>query len=168
MILKATPELFSRWQNQLEELLEDSVQHGASVGFLLPLGQGEVAQYWEAVKRSLKIRVLLLSVEEGLLQGSVQLEMAVKANGLHRAEVQKLLVHSRARGRGLARQLMEALETEALAAGRTLLVLDTRQGDVASSLYESMSYKCVGVIPGYVQSGSGQLEGTVIFYKNLG
>ena len=167
MILKATPELIALWRKQLQELLTDSVQHGASVGFLLPLGHNEVAEYWDAVQQDLNNRILLFLIEEGQLQGSVQLALAVKANARHRAEVQKLLVHSRARRRGLARQLMEALEAEALAAGRTLLVLDTLQGDVASSLYASMNYQLAGVIPGYVACNDGHLEGTVIFYKNL-
>ncbi len=155
------------WLPQLVELLEDSVLNGASVGFLLPLRAGEVEAYWDSVLRDLEHRIVLLAFEDGQLQGSVQLELAKKANGRHRAEVQKLLVHSRARRRGLGHQLMAAVEQEALAMGRTLLVLDTRVGDPASKLYESMNYHFAGEIPGYVWSDDGQFAGTAIFYKNL-
>lgn len=155
------------WFQQLVELLEDSVRNGASVGFLLPLGAGEIAEYWDGVLRDLENRIVLVAIEESQLQGSVQLELAKKANGRHRAEVQKLLVHSRARRQGLGRRLMTAIEQEALAAGRTLMVLDTRVGDPASKLYESMNYHFAGEIPGFVWSEDGQFTGTTIFYKNL-
>ena len=91
--------------------------------------------------------VELLATEDGQLQGSVQIELAKKATGRHRAEVQKLLVHSRARRQSLGRRLMAAVEQEALAAGRTLLILDTRVSDPASKLYESMNYLFAGAIP---------------------
>ena len=167
MIIRATPQLMTDWFQQLVDLLEDSVLNGASVGFLLPLGVGEIDAYWDGVHGDLEHRIVLLVIEDGQLQGSVQLELAKKANGRHRAEVQKLLVHSRARRQGLGRQLMSVAEQEALAAGRTLLVLDTRVGDPASKLYKSMNYQFAGAIPGYVWSDDGQFAGTAIFYKNL-
>ena len=167
MILRATPQLISDWLPQLVELLEDSVLTGASVGFLLPLGAGEIAAYWDGVLHDFEHRIVLLAIEDGQLQGSVQLELARKANGRHRAEVQKLLVHSRARRQSLGRRLMAAVEQEAMAAGRTLLILDTRVGDPASKLYESMNYLFAGEIPGYVWSDDGGFAGTAIFYKNL-
>ena len=60
--------------------------------------------------------------------GSVQLHPAWAPNQPHRADVAKLLVHQRARRRGLARALMADLEARAAANGFTLLVLDTCQG----------------------------------------
>ena len=44
---------------------------------------------------------------------SVQLALCQKANGLNRAEVQKLLVHSSAHRHGLGQQLMNTLELAA-------------------------------------------------------
>ena len=90
MIIRATPQLMLEWFPQLVELLQDSVLNGASVGFLLPLGFGEIEAYWDGVLRDLEHRIVLLATEDGHLQGSVQLELAKKANGRHRAEVQKL------------------------------------------------------------------------------
>jgi len=65
----------------------------------------------------------------------VQLALATQPNAQHRAEVQKLMVHTRARRQGIGQALMTAVEVIARAAGRTLLVLDTRRGDGSEQLY---------------------------------
>src|SRR2546423_15433241 len=62
------------------------------------------------------------------------------ANQPHRAEVAKLLVHRRARRRGIGRALMIALEAEAARAQRPLLTLDTRRGDAAEQLYHALGW----------------------------
>lgn len=169
MITRVTAEAAAKWRPQLIELLEDSIQHGASIGFLLPLSHDEVTKYWDSVLPGLttKNRVLLIAEEDGQLQGSVQLEIPWKANGSHRAEVQKLLVHSRARSRGLGRALMVAAEDAARKAGIELLVLDTRTADTAETLYKSMGFVLAGIIPDYARSTNGQLEACSFFYKKL-
>ena len=65
------------------------------------------------------------------------LSLESRPNGHHRAEVRKLLVHRRARGRGLGTALMQRAEQDALALGRTLLLLDTETGSAAETLYLS-------------------------------
>lgn len=57
------------------------------------------------------------------------------------AEVKRMFVVREARGRGLARAILAALEASAAAAGRTRMVLETglRQPE-AISLYESSGY----------------------------
>jgi ribosomal protein S18 acetylase RimI-like enzyme len=99
--------------------------------------------------------------------GSVQLALAPQTNGRHRAEVAKMMVHQRARRQGVARQLLLFLEKQAAEMGRTTLVLDTRQGDAAEQLYQSLNYQVAGVVPEYAQSGDGSLHATVIYYKLL-
>ncbi len=99
--------------------------------------------------------------------GSVQLALATRGNGLHRAEVQKLIVHRQARHQGIGRALMAALEDTAWQEGRWLLVLDTRQGDAAEQLYEKIGYVRSGTIPQYARSADGSLHTTVFFYKLL-
>jgi ribosomal protein S18 acetylase RimI-like enzyme len=97
----------------------------------------------------------------------VQLALATKENGRHRAEVQKLLVHTRFRRRGIARSLMSAVEKAALRMGRTLLVLDTEEGSPAERPYEKCGYARAGIIPQYARSAEGSLISTVIFYRLL-
>ena len=75
----------------------------------------------------------------------------------------KLFVHRRARRRGLARALMLEVESEARRLGRTLLVMDTRQGGEAEKMCGSLGYMRYGEVPGYARSGDGQLHTTVFF-----
>lgn len=154
---------------RLVALLRDSVEGGSSVGFLPPLASETAEAYWLEVLDEVArgARVLLVSREGGEVTGTVQLALATKQNGLHRAEVQKLLVHTSFRGRGVARALMSAAEEAARAEGRTTLVLDTEQGSVAERLYERCGYTRSGVIPRYALNTEGELITTVVFYKLL-
>jgi len=97
----------------------------------------------------------------------VQLSLGQKENGRHRAEVQKLLVHTRYRNRGLGRRLMDAIESEARQRDLTLLVLDTIAGELAEQLYLKLGYVRVGEIPNYASFPDGRLWTTVIFYEEL-
>jgi ribosomal protein S18 acetylase RimI-like enzyme len=154
----------------LVTLLTDSVENGASVGFLPPLSESEAIEYWRDVISAMRAgnRVLLAALEEpDTIAGAVQMELASKANARHRAEVQKLMVRKDYRGQGLGRALMDEVESAAREAGRTLLVLDTRQGDIAEELYLSLGYTLAGVIPQYARSSNGELHATSLFYKQL-
>ena len=105
-----------------------------------------------------------MGVSEGeQILGAVQLSVPTKANGRHRGEVEKLMVHGNARGRGLAKRLMSMLEHQARAAGLQLLVLDTRLGDVASILYRRLGFVEAGQIPDYARNSDGSLAATVLF-----
>lgn len=154
---------------KLVELLQDSVHHGSSVGFLPPLAPEAAAEYWlETLSEVARgTRLLLVSREGGNVAGSVQLALATKQNGLHRAEVQKLIVHTGFRNRGVARALLTAAEERARASGRTTLVLDTEQGSVAERLYEKCGYTRAGIIPRFARNTEGSLISTVVFYKLL-
>ncbi len=153
----------------LIHLLQDTVASGASIGFLPPLSTEDAQQYWNTVFEEVRNRscVLLVAREAGQIVGSVQLALAMKPNARHRAEVQKLFVLSSQRRRGIGRALMQAVEQVARDEQRTLLVLDTRQGDSAEQLYRTLGYCEVGVIPEYARSALGTLDGTVIFYKTI-
>jgi acetyltransferase len=151
------------------ELLQDSVDSGASIGFLAPLPATEGREFWRAVRSELADgRILLGAYVEGKLVGSVQLAPVAKPNGRHRAEVQKLLVLQAFRGRGIAKALMAALERKAAELGRWLLVLDTVPRQPAEKLYERLGYVRAGVVPDYAESSGGGFDPTVIFYKRLG
>ncbi|MET4076175.1 GNAT family N-acetyltransferase [Hymenobacter sp. UYCo722] len=157
---------------QLHQLLQDAVDSGASVGFLPPLSAAEAQEYWQSVVAAIEAghRVLLVAHEPGAagqLLGTVQLDLATRPNSLLRAEVSKLLVHTRARRQGLARQLLVALETQAAHLGRSTLVLDTRHGDGAELLYQNMGYQFVGAIPAYFINYDGQPHATAVYYKLL-
>ena len=149
-------------------LLQDAVHSGASVGFLAPLSAEDAERYWAQVLQDVQDQTrILLAVREGdEVLGAVQLALDAPPNGRHRAEVQKLFVHTAHRRQGIARALMAALEVAARKAGRTLLVLDT-SGDEASELYLHLGYQRAGVIPQYALSSDGILAATQIFYRLL-
>jgi ribosomal protein S18 acetylase RimI-like enzyme len=154
----------------LVALLRDSVDGGASVGFLPPLGADEAAAYWRGVIADVAAggRVLLaLREADGRLAGSAQLELAGKPNARHRAEVQKVMVLTAARQRGHGRALMLALEDDARRRGRTTLVLDTREGDPSERLYRAVGWRLAGVVPRYAKSAGGGLDGSAFYYKLL-
>ena len=112
---------------------------------------------------------MLLGAREadGALVGTAQLLLATRPNGSHRAEVAKVIVHTKARRRGIGRALMLALEERAHRLGRTTLVLDTRRGDPSEQLYTSVGYTLAGVIPCYARSASGALDPSAFYYRVL-
>ncbi len=154
---------------ELAELLQDALASGASVGFLPPLTDAIAESYWLTTAQEVESgeRLLMVAYKDGALAGAAQLELALKPNAQHRAEVQKLLVHTSRRGCGLAGELMSALEAEARAGGRTLLVLDTERGSVAEKLYPRYGYIRAGVIPRYAVKADGSMCDTVVFYRLL-
>jgi len=150
-------------------LLCNVVDEGASIGFLAPLSAAEARAYWQEVFASLQAgeKVMYVAKQNEQIVAAVQLALEPRANGRHRAEVQKLMVHTAARGQGLGRRLMAAVEQAARADQRSLIVLDTRRGDVADGLYQRMGYIQVGIIPNYAMSSTGHLSDTVFYYREL-
>jgi len=117
----------------LTAVLVDCVEGGASVSFMPPFGQADGEAFFSKVAAGVEAgeRILLAAFDKGELVGMVQILTALPPNQPHRADVAKLLVTRAARGRGVAQRLMEAVDREALAAGKTLLVLDTVTGSPA-------------------------------------
>lgn len=154
---------------ELCQLLIDAVEHGASVSFLLPFNESQAQDYWMKVLAELTAgeRILLITRDKTGIIGSVQLALTSTPNGIHRAEVQKLLVHSRARRQGLGTALMQAAEKAAREARRSLIILDTQRGSDAARLYERLGYRRGGIIPDYAYSPDGLLHDTIIYYKRM-
>lgn len=154
---------------QLRALLLDAVAHGASVGFVMPLADEAADAYWRDVAAAVDTgaRILLAGWRGEVLVGTVQLDLCMKPNGLNRAEVQKLLVHSGVRRGGVGTALMEALEMQALALRRGLLFLDTEAGSGAEALYGRLGYTRVGELPEYCATPDGAWRATTIWYKTL-
>lgn len=154
---------------QLAALLQNAIESGASLGFLPPFIYEDAVAYWRDVIAALQspYRILLVAKNNTDIIGTVQLDMASRPNGRHRAEIAKLMVHTTARGHGVAQALMQAIETEARLAGRTTLILDTRKGDASEQLYLKLGYTRAGVIPEYARSADGSLHTTVFMYKLL-
>ena len=154
----------------LADVLLDCVEGGASVGFMLPFERNRAEAFFrDALQSAARGERIVLVAEDIATQrvvGTVQLLLAAPENQPHRGEISKMLVHRSARRRGVGEALMRAAEVEALAAGKTLLVLDTAS-DSAERLYERLGWQRVGVVPGYALWPQGGLVDTVIYYKWL-
>lgn len=154
----------------LADLLADCVESGASIGFMLPLAREKVRAFWQGVAAAVARHERVLLVAEdgvGRLVGTVQLVLSLPENQAHRADVAKMLVHRDARRQGIAQRLMGAIDDEARAQGRSLLVLDTETGGNAERLYEREGWQRVGVVPNYARMPDGGPCSATIFYKPL-
>jgi acetyltransferase len=153
----------------LARLLVDAVESGAAVSFLPPLSLERAEGWWRRTIASADRRaVFLVARDPHGVVGTVQMHPAWAPNQPHRADVAKLIVHRRARGAGVGRRLMLAVEDEARRAGFTLLTLDVKRGAAAELLYRRMGWIAAGVIPRYALDTDGRTpHDTVVFYKEL-
>jgi GNAT superfamily N-acetyltransferase len=154
---------------ELSEVLIDCVEGGASVSFMSPITRATADAFWRNAAESVVRgeRILLIAEDSaGRIIGTVQIIFAEAENQPHRADIAKMLVHRRARKRGVGAALLVAAESAALAAGRTVLVLDTASDD-AERLYARLGWQRCGVIPGYALLPGGGLCDTTFFYRTL-
>ncbi|MDB0034766.1 GNAT family N-acetyltransferase [bacterium] len=156
-------------KNSLASLLITCVEDGASLGFITPFLESEATEYWDHVNNELQSggRLLLVAAQGEQVIGTVQLVLSDKKNGLHRADIEKLMVHPDVRGKGIAKELINHIENLARTLDRRLLILDTQTGSLASKLYLKLDYIPVGEIPHFALSTVGELEPTCIFYKHF-
>ncbi|WP_336754926.1 GNAT family N-acetyltransferase [Pantoea sp. USHLN298] len=155
--------------SELCDVLQGCVAQGASVGFIDAADQQAILRFWQNRIYSLASGndELWVASQHGAIVATVMINNSAMPNGRHRAEISKLLVHPRARRQGIARQLMQQAEQRARQMGKTLLVLDTRSGDVASDLYRSLDWQVAGSIPFYAESTTGELDATTYMFKVL-
>lgn len=154
----------------LADVLIDCVEGGASVGFMLPIAREKALAFWRRVAGAVERgeRVLLVAHDgEGRIAGTVQLILDLPENQPHRADVAKMQVHRRARGRGLAQRLLEAAEREALRESRSVLVLDAVTGGDAWRLYRRCGWQVAGDVPKFALMPGGGFCSTTFMYKHL-
>ncbi|KAK5578326.1 hypothetical protein RB653_007996 [Dictyostelium firmibasis] len=160
-------------KEQLVNLLIDGVESKAAIGFVYPLSREKAIEFWDKVNQELKVgtKILLVSKIEGSIVGTIQCSWTnTYSNAKHRCEIQKLIVHTTHRKKGIAKLLLKEIEKYSLSIGKELLILDTRSGDpVTYNLYKSIGYIEVGSIPYFAsESNVGEYSGTTIFYKLIG
>jgi GNAT superfamily N-acetyltransferase len=155
----------------LAEVLLDAVDSGASVGFMSPLARETAVAFWQRVADDARAgrRALLIAEDEMLgtrqICGTVHLILDLPPNQPHRADLVKMLVHRRARRRGVGAALMRAAEDLARSLSRTLLVLDAVTDGDAARLYERLGWTRAGDIPNYALYPDGRACGTTYYYK---
>jgi GNAT superfamily N-acetyltransferase len=153
----------------LSDVLIDCVNGGASVSFMLPMSRAKAEAFWHSVSASVvRGERVVLAAEDaaGTILGTVQVIWAQPENQPHRGDLAKMLVHRKARRRGVGAALLAAAERNALSAGKTLLVLDTASDD-AERLYARQGWQRCGQIPNYALMPDGTPCATTIFFKFL-
>ncbi len=155
--------------NQLADVLIDCVEGGASVSFMLPFTRARALAFWQRVAEDVAAgkRALIIAEDERGLCGTVQLIFDLPENQPHRADLAKMLVHRRARRKGLGAALMKAAEAAARECGKTLLVLDAVTDGDAARLYEKLGWVRVGDVPNYALFPNGGFCSTTYYYRNL-
>jgi GNAT superfamily N-acetyltransferase len=152
----------------LAELLADAIESGAGVSFMRGLTVETAREWWRTtIERADPRAVILVARDPQGIVGTVSMHPAWPPNQPHRADIAKLIVHRRARRRGVGRALMAAIEAHAHAAGFSLLTLDTVRGEAAEQLYLDAGWQRVGVIPDYALTPDGEFCDTVVFYKKV-
>ncbi|MFD4872078.1 GNAT family N-acetyltransferase [Streptomyces sp. NPDC058420] len=164
-----TPQLLAV-ADELAGLLIDTVEDGASIGFLAPPARTAAVDWWRERADAMAAGQLAVwvALRGDRIVGTVSLAFPGKPNSRHRAELVKLMVHREARGEGLGRRLLTVAEDAAAAAGITLLHLDTETDSPAEHLYRSTGWTRAGMIPDYAASPAGILRPTTLYYKRVG
>lgn len=163
------PELVT-YADELAALLVETVDDGASVGFLAPLERDAAAAWWRGRAAAVDAghQRVWLARDGERVAGTIGLNLAPLPNARHRAEVTKVMVRPSVRGRGLGRALLGVVERAAAGAGLKLLVLDTETGSPAERLYRSAGWMECGSIPDYAGDPAGVLKPTTFYYKVIG
>jgi GNAT superfamily N-acetyltransferase len=169
MVVRRLVGVSDEQHHELVSVLLDCVEGGASVSFMWPMSRDAASKFWSCVAREVERgeRALLVAVDALGICGTAQLILSLPPNQPHRAEVAKVLVHRRARRRGVGAALLQAIEAAARDAGRDLLVLDTVTGGDAQRLYERLGWVRVGDIPRYALMPTGEPCGTTFYYRDL-
>ena len=160
-----------RFMDPLSDMLVKSVNLGAAIRFVMPFSKMDARAYWWNEVLPLvqsKQHTLFAAFEDQIPVGSVQLIEQMPMNQPHRCEVSKLIVHPDHRRKGIAANLMGALEAHANSLKKSLITLDTKTGDNAERLYKSLGFSPAGVIPNYALDADGKgYHGTTYMYKEL-
>jgi GNAT superfamily N-acetyltransferase len=154
--------------NGLADVLLDVVEGGASVSFMHPFTRDKAIAFWRGVAKDVAggDRAIVVAEDDQGICGTAQLILALPENQPHRADLAKMLVHRRARRRGIGGAVLTAAEEVARELGKTLLVLDTASQD-AERLYERGGWVKVGVIPDYALLPEGGFCDTIVYYRRL-
>lgn len=169
-VIRALQTIGERELEGLSNVLIDCVEGGASVSFMLPMTREKADKFWrkvaDGVARGERI-VIVAEETDGTIIGTVQVILDVPENQPHRGDIAKMLVHSRARRRGIGAKLLSTAEQSAADAGKTVLVLDTVTDSDAYHMYIRQGWQRVGEIPDYALFPDGRYCATTYFYKFL-
>jgi acetyltransferase len=143
---------------------------GGAVGFPADAPEEEIRlQAEHAVAEVGAGRAEMIVIEAGdALAGTVFLRPGAGPLAAHRAEVVRLMVDPRLQGRGWGRTLLAAAVARGRALGLEQLLLSTRGGTSLPDFYRGQGWAAVGVWPGALWIGPGDVRDLHWFQLRLG
>jgi ribosomal protein S18 acetylase RimI-like enzyme len=154
--------------HDLCDAAEEGIRAGGGYGWLTPPQRGIMETYWRGVLL-VPDRQLFVGRLDGTIAGTAQLVRPPRNNEAQAASAQLTthFVAPWARGHGLARAIVLAVEAAARAAGVATLNLDLRETqEAARQLYQSLGYQHWGSHPRYARVGGQWIAGHY-FWKDL-
>ena len=155
--------------HELCDAAEAAILDGGGFGWLSLPPRHLMEAYWKGVLL-VPERELLVARLDGTVAGSAQLQRPTRNNEAQAftGQLTTFFVAPWARGHGLARMLVEAVEAAASGAGLRALNLDVRESqDRAIVVYEQLGYQCWGRHPRYAWI-DGRWHTGYYFAKDLG
>ena len=154
--------------HDLCDAADAAILDGGGFGWLEPPTRHLMETYWQGVLL-VPERELFVSRLDGTIAGSAQLQRMPKNNEAqtYTGQLTTFFLAPWARGYGLARMLVEAVEAAARAAGHRILNLDVRETqERAIRLYDQLGYARWGTHPFYAYVGECWVTG-YYYYKDL-
>jgi ribosomal protein S18 acetylase RimI-like enzyme len=169
-------ELQWRWVNQLDENLKNHITHlmnrvlqkETTIGFPSPLDDREASELLAGLNESLKsgAKYLLIAEAGDQIVAHVILTPHPLPNCAHQVEVSRLMICPSFRGTGLLTQIAQKLVLKSEILGRSLILLDVREGTLAQALWKSWGFKEYGRLPDYARV-NGKTHAGIFMYQEV-
>lgn len=147
--------------HDLIDAADAAIRDGGGFGWVTPPRREVAERFWRGVL-VVPGRDLFVARLDGTVAGSAQLVRPPKNNEAqsHAATVMSHFVAPWARGHGLARMVVEAIEETARAEGFAVLNMDVRETQTrAIQVYEHLGFKRWGVHPYYARVAGKTIAG---------
>jgi GNAT superfamily N-acetyltransferase len=166
--IKSPDELTAPLLADLTALLADAVSTNSSVGFMANSTPEEFEDFWRNEFNKVATgNIVLIAELFNRAIGSVIVTREQRANGRHRAEFRKLLVHSAHQKSGVGSLLESHATKSAKTVGIELLYLDSATMYLVDGIYERWGWQKSGEIPRYALNPDGSYTSTWFFYKDI-
>jgi len=154
--------------HDLCDAAELAILDGGGFGWVDPPEHDVMERYWRGVM-TVPGRSLFVGRLDGVIAGSAQLVRPPPNNEAQSfsASLTTFFVAPWARGHGLAREIVEAVEEDARADGFETLQLDVRESqEAAIQLYRALGFQHWGTNPVYARVGGRTMAG-LFFFKTI-
>ncbi|OMI38964.1 GNAT family N-acetyltransferase [Streptomyces sparsogenes] len=155
-------------------LVRAVTETGGAIGYLAPPDRAETDAWLDGVLADVRTgdaALALATAEDGscqILGCALWRRRTAAASYRHSAELQQVMTHPAARGRGIGRLLVSALIDNVRAAGLELLILGVRGNNHgAIALYEDLGFREWGRLPSGISVGDERFD-DVRMYLDLG